>query len=119
MDKTCGMCHFQQTKSVRKSIMNNEAGKIKVITYGWGLNNDDHIHRYGNQAMVDEDGPEPIYGSPEYKAYVKEVVAQHADQIPAELKKIPQADMATLDEFPQQAGRVQLPQKLQCLSYFR
>lgn len=104
MDKTCGMCHFQQTSSVRKSIMNNEAGKIKVITYGWGLDNDDHIHRYGNQAMTDDDGPVPSYGTPEYKAYVKEVVAQHAGQIPSELKKIPQADMATLDEFPEQAG---------------
>lgn len=104
MDKTCGICHYQQTQSIRKSIMSNESGKIKVITYGWGLDNDDHIHRYGNQEMSDDDGPVPIYGTLEYKAYVKAVVTQHRDQIPGELKKIPQVDMDTLNEFPEQAG---------------
>lgn len=104
MDKTCGVCHFQQTQSIRKSIMSTESGKIKVITYGWGLDNDDHLHRYANYDVMDEDGPEPIYGTPAYKEYVKEVVAQHVDQIPSELKKIPQADMVTLDAFPEQAG---------------
>ncbi|UJF25219.1 hypothetical protein L0B52_03455 [Suttonella sp. R2A3] len=104
MDKTCGMCHYQQTQSIRKSIMSNESGKIKVITYGWGVNNDDYLHRYGNQDMQDSDGPTPIYGSPEYKAYVTEIVAQHADRIPSELKKIPQADMSSLEEFPEQAA---------------
>ncbi len=104
MDKTCGQCHYQQTRSIRKSIMSTEAGKIKVITYGWGVDNDDHLHRYGNYDLVDEDGPAPLYGTPEYEAYVREVVAQHGDQIPDKLDKIPQADMATLPGFPEQAA---------------
>lgn len=104
MDKTCGMCHYQQTQSLPKSIMSTESGKIKVITYGWGLDNEDHLHRYGNYDVEDKDGSEPSYGTPAYKEYVKEIVAQHPEQIPSELKKMPQADMATLDEFPEQAG---------------
>ena len=104
MDKACGICHLQQTQSIRKSIMSTEAGKIKVIAYGWGLDNEDHLHRYGNYDVEDEDGSEPSYGTTEYKEYVKELVAQHTGQIPRALEILPQADMATLDKFPEQAG---------------
>ena len=36
IDKTCGACHAEQTSSIAKSMMSTDAGKIKVITYGWG-----------------------------------------------------------------------------------
>lgn len=102
-DKTCGACHPEQTSSVKKSLMNTDAGKIKVITYGWGLNTDDDKHRYANHHTVDGDGFEPIYGTPEYKEYMKELAKQHENQFPKELAKIPQTNQATLKDNPEEA----------------
>ena len=104
IDKTCGACHAEQVASISKSMMSTDAGKIKVITYGWGLDNEDFKHRYANHHTKDEDGFEPIYGSEFYKSYMKELAAQHENQFPAELKKIPKTNFATLKEKPEEAA---------------
>lgn len=102
-DKTCGLCHFEQISSVKKSLMNTDAGKIKVITYGWGFDNDDFIHRYANHKTTDDDGFEPIFGTSEYKDYVKEIINLHKGQFPEKLDKIPQTDLKIIKENPNQA----------------
>lgn len=102
-DKTCGLCHVEQVSSIPKGLMNTDAGKNKVITFGWGVNNDDFKHRYANHDTNDTDGFEPIYGTDEYKAYVAEIVRTHKDQFPSHLAKLPQTDQKTLKENPNQA----------------
>lgn len=103
IDKTCGACHAEQTSSIAKSMMSTDAGKIKVITYGWGFDNEDFKHRYANHHTLDKDGFEPIYGSEIYKSYIKELAAQHKDQFPSELKSIPKTNFAVLNNKPEEA----------------
>ncbi len=68
-----------------------------------GLDNDDFIHRYANHKTTDEDGFEPIFGTSEYKDYVKEIINLHKGQFPEKLDKIPQTDLKTIKENPNQA----------------
>ncbi|MCD8213152.1 MAG: hypothetical protein LUC34_03745 [Campylobacter sp.] len=103
IDKTCGACHQEQVSSIPKSMMSTDAGKIKVITYGWGLDNEDFKHRYANHRTDDKDGFEPIYGSEIYKTYMKELADQHKDQFPAKLDKIPKTDFDALKDKPELA----------------
>lgn len=100
---TCGLCHTAQVSSVPKSMMNTDSGKIKVITYGWGLNTEDHKHRYANHKTIDEDGEEPIYGTKEYKDYVKELISEHKDQFPNMLEAIPKTNLNNLKNAPETA----------------
>lgn len=101
--KTCGTCHPVETSSTRKSMMNSEAGKIKVITYGWGVDNNTFKVKYADANMKDEDGYEPIYGTKEYKAYMQELVRQHLDQFPQALKEIPKTDVKNIGKDPKTA----------------
>lgn len=102
-DKTCGSCHPKEVASTKKSIMNTEAGKIKVITYGWGVDNNSFAVKYGNFTQRDEDGATPIYGTKEYKAYMHEVISQHIDQFPQVLKEIPKTDVKNIAKDPKTA----------------
>ncbi|RAX53999.1 hypothetical protein CCY99_04770 [Helicobacter sp. 16-1353] len=104
IDKTCGLCHMNQVSSVPKSIMSTDAGKIKVITFGWGLDTQDDVHRYANHHTIDSDGNEPIYGSEIYKKYMISLIEQHKNQFADEFKKIPQTNMENLAKNPNTAA---------------
>lgn len=103
VNKTCGACHSEQVSSMPKSMMSTDAGKIKVITYGWGLDNEDFKKRFANHHTVDGDGFEPLYGSDTYKAYMKELAMQHQDHFPSMLNKIPKTNFDTLKDKPEEA----------------
>lgn len=103
IDKTCGTCHPQEASSTPKSLMNTEAGKIKVITSGWGVDNNTFKVKYADRNVSDEDGLEPIYGTPEYKAYMKALIEQHKEKYPEFLKELPRTDLKRLEKNPEEA----------------
>ena len=36
-ENTCGLCHKDHTYNVHRSIMNTDAGKMKAITWSFGI----------------------------------------------------------------------------------
>lgn len=103
-NNTCALCHEDHTYNAHRSIMNTDAGKIKAITWSWGVDTENKDHIYGNTAIDDPDGATPRFGSETYKGYMLEMAEQFPGQFPSELKEIPQADLSTLTEMPEQAA---------------
>lgn len=101
---TCALCHDDHTYNAHRSIMNTDAGKIKSITWSWGIGTENNDHIYGNNAIDDPDGDTPRFGSDIYKGYMREMAELFPGQFPTELKQIPQADLNTLTEMPEQAA---------------
>ena len=102
-DKSCGQCHADYAERLTKSLMNTEAGKLQGNLWSWGVQ-EGHKVIWGNYDLVDEDGPEPIVGSDAYIAYMTEYVAAHPDQMPSEMKQVPQVDVDAISEHPNMAG---------------
>ncbi|RME98823.1 MAG: cytochrome C, partial [Alphaproteobacteria bacterium] len=59
---------------------------------------------WGNYDLKDEDGPEPMVGADEYKDYMIAFVAAHPDQMPSEMKQIPEVDVNQIADHPNLAG---------------
>ena len=102
-EKTCGQCHAGYAERLTKSLMNTEAGKLQGNLWSWGLQ-EDHKVIWGNYDLVDEDGPEPAVGSEAYVEYMTAFVAAHPDQIPSEMKQVPEVDVDAISEHPNMAG---------------
>lgn len=111
-DKSCGQCHDGYAERVKLSLMNTEAGKLQGNLWSWGLQ-EDHKVIWGNYDLVDEDGPEPSVGTDAYKAYMTEYVAMHPDQMPSEMKQVPEVDVAAIPENPNHAGMTYSRQQCQ------
>lgn len=103
-DNTCGICHEDHTYNVHRSIMNTDAGKMKAITWAFGIDTDNKDHIYGDHAIDDPDGSEPRFGSEQYKAYMREMAAQFPGQYPQSLKALPQTSYEKLKELPREAA---------------
>lgn len=103
-DHTCGTCHADHTYNVHRSIMNTDAGKMKAITWSFGIGTENKDHLYANHAIDDPDGAEPRFGSSAYKAYMKEMAAAFPGQYPRALKQIPSASLDQLEAMPEQAA---------------
>ena len=102
-DNTCGQCHAGYAERLTKSLMNTEAGKLQGNLWSWGVQ-EDHKVIWGNYSLVDEDGPEPAVGSDAYIEYMTAFVAAHPDQIPSEMKQVPEVDVDAISEHPNMAG---------------
>ena len=102
-DKTCGLCHAGYAENVKKSLMNTEAGKLQGNLWSWGVQKG-RKSELGNYTTTDADGPIPAIGSPEYKEYMKKFIAAHPDQIPAELKQVPEVDIDKITDHPNLAA---------------
>ncbi|MDH3663695.1 MAG: cytochrome C [Alphaproteobacteria bacterium] len=102
-DNTCGQCHDGYADRLTKSLMNTEAGKLQGNLWSWGLQSD-YKTVWGNYDLIDEDGAEPAVGSPDYIAYMTEMVAAHPDQFPSEMKQISDVDVDQIPEHPNLAG---------------
>ena len=100
---TCGLCHAEYTDTVKKSLMNTEAGKLQGNFWSWGLQ-DDMKHELGNYSIKDEDGPVPVLGSAVYKEYMQQYAAAHPDQMPTELTQVPEVDVNKIPNHPNLAG---------------
>ena len=103
-ENTCGICHADHTYNVHRSLMNTDAGKMKAITWSFGLDTGNKDHKYGDHDMDDPDGRTPRFGTDVYKKYMQEMAAQFPGQYPTELKQIPEVDMERLRSMPEQAA---------------
>lgn len=103
-DNTCGLCHTDHTYNVHRSIMNTDAGKMKAITWSFGIGTENKDHIYADHDIDDPDGTEPRFGSAKYKEYMKEMAAAFPGQYPKELKQVPQVSLAKLNNLPEQAA---------------
>ncbi len=102
-DNSCGQCHAGYAERLSKSLMNTEAGKLQGNLWSWGVQ-EDHKVIWGNYDLVDEDGPEPMVGTDAYIEYMTKFVADHPDQMPSEMKQVPQVDVDAIAEHPNMAG---------------
>ncbi len=102
-DKSCGQCHAGYAERLTKSLMNTEAGKLQGNLWSWGLQ-EDHKVVWGNYDLTDDDGPTPTVGSDAYKAYMTKFVADHPDQMPSEMKQVPEVDVDEIPDHPNLAG---------------
>lgn len=102
-EKICGQCHKEWTYAQHRSIMQTEAGKIQGALWGWGPASTGYAKKYGNYDVTDPDGPEPVFGTPEYKSYVQTLMKKYPDNFPSELKQVPKTNVETLKEKPWEA----------------
>lgn len=103
-DNTCGLCHTDHTYNVHRSIMNTDAGKMKAISWSFGIGTENKDHIYGDHDMDDPDGAAPRFGTDRYKAYMKEMAAAFPGQYPKELKQIPEVSLDKLESMQEQAA---------------
>ncbi len=102
-DKACGQCHQGYASRVMKSLMNTEAGKLQGNLWSWGVQKDRKVV-YGNYAQKDEDGIEPSVGTDTYKKYMVKFAAMNPDQMPTEMKQVPDVDVNQVSKHPNLAG---------------
>lgn len=102
-DKTCGQCHAGYADRLSKSLMNTEAGKLQGNLWSWAVQKDMKVI-WGNYDLKDTDGPTPSIGSEAYLEYMKEFVAAHPDQMPSEMKQVPEVDVDAISKHPNLAG---------------
>ncbi|MDD3742639.1 MAG: hypothetical protein PHX54_03345 [Lentimicrobiaceae bacterium] len=103
-ENTCGQCHEDHSYNVHRSIMNTDAGKMKAITWSFGIGTENKDHIYGDHDMDDPDGDVPRFGSDRYKAYMKDMAVAFPGQYPRKLKQIPEVDLSKLESMPEQAA---------------
>jgi len=102
-DSTCGQCHVAWVYAEHRSIMNTEAGKIQGALWGWGPAGTGYEKRYGNYDIDDPDGPFPIFGTREYKRYIRELMDRFPENYPSQLRQLPTVDLNSIDKNPEQA----------------
>lgn len=100
--RTCGKCHDDHRYNMHRNLMQTEAGKIQGAIWGWGAPNG-YKAIYGNYDIDDPDGAEPRWGSDEYKKYMHNLREAYPDLFPDSLQKLPQADLSSIEEHPEQA----------------
>ena len=103
--RTCGQCHQGYDYRLERALMNTEAGKIQGNLHTWGIPEVfDHNVPWGNYDVKDTDGKTPSVGTPEYKAYMEKMVAEHVKQFPDELKMIPLPSVEEIEADPKLAS---------------
>jgi hypothetical protein len=92
-DRTCGQCHEGYAGRWRKSVMSTEAESIERHLCGpaWKI----RMHRsngtfsFGRYDVEDDDGSEPVAGTPAYKEYMKSLVRRFPELFPTRLHAVP------------------------------
>ena len=102
-DKSCGQCHDGYAERLTKSLMNTEAGKLQGNLWSWGVQEDMKVV-WGNYDLTDEDGPEPAVGTDAYIEYMTAFISAHPDQMPTEMRQVPEVDVDAISEHPNMAG---------------
>ncbi|MDJ0829702.1 MAG: hypothetical protein QNI92_07620 [Desulfobacterales bacterium] len=102
-EKICGQCHKQYTYAQYRSIMQTEAGKINGALWGWGPVSTGYEVRYGNYTIDDPDGPEPVFGTQQYKDYTQALMKAFPNNFPKKLDQVPQTDVERLKDNPAEA----------------
>ena len=83
--------------------MQTEAGKIQGGLWGWGPASTGYAKKYGNYAVDDPDGPEPVFGTTDYKSYTQALMKAHPDNFPTSLMQVPATNVDQLKEKPWEA----------------
>lgn len=102
-DKTCGQCHETHTYNTHRNLMQTEAGKIQGALWGWGASLEGSKVIYGNYDIDDPDGATPSFGTETYKTYMHNLAKKYPDVFPNHLKQLPEADVSSINEHPEQA----------------
>jgi len=102
-DRACGQCHQGYAERLMKSLMNTEAGKLQGNLWSWGVQKDRKAV-WSNYSLKDSDGPEPAVGTDAYKKYMLEYIKAHPDQMPSEMKQVPDVDLNDIPKHPNKAG---------------
>jgi hypothetical protein len=102
-EKTCGLCHKEWVYTMNRSVMQTEAGKIQGALWGWGPVSTGYENRYGNYDIDDPDGSSPVFGTEEYKQYTQELMKKFPNNFPTKLKRLPEVNLDTIKEHPEQA----------------
>lgn len=104
-DKTCGQCHDGYAYRLKRALMNTEAGKIQGNLHTWGLPQvQNHKVPWGNYDVKDTDGPTPQVGTDAYKKYMTAMIKAFPNQLPTELKMLPQPTVDEIEKDPKLAG---------------
>jgi len=111
-EKTCGVCHQGYAERLTKALMTTEAGKLQGNFWVWNLQ-EDYKAYWGNYDVKDDDGPTPSIGTEAYKAYMTSLAKAHPDQIPSELKQVPEVDVHKISSDPKLAGMTYSRQQCQ------
>ena len=104
---SCGQsgCHTDHVYRLERSLMNTEAGKIQGNLHTWGIEEVQYYQvPWGNYDVEDTDGPTPIVGTQAYKDYMIQMISNHPDQFPTELKQVPQPSVEEIEADPKLAG---------------
>lgn len=101
-DKTCGQCHEDHIYTMHRNLMQTEAGKIQGALWGWGAQNGYKVV-YGNYELKDTDGKTPKIGTEKYKEYMLQLMGHNPDAFPDSLLLLPEVNLKTLEEMPEQA----------------
>ena len=102
LERTCGKCHDDHSYNMHRNLMETEAGKIQGAIWGWGAP-DGYQSVYGNYNIDDPDGPEPRWGTDEYKEYMTRLQDEFPNVYVTSLKELPKADMDSIEQHPEQA----------------
>ncbi len=104
-DKTCGQCHADYAYKVERSLMNTEAGKLQGNLHTFGFEEVQFGKvPWGNYDVKDTDGQVPITGTDAYKKYMASMIRNFPNQIPTELKMVPQPSVEEIEKDPKLAG---------------
>ncbi|RLD80724.1 MAG: cytochrome C [Bacteroidetes bacterium] len=100
-DGSCRHCHDEYYYNMHRNLMQTEAGKIQGALWGWGAQTGyDPI--YGNYEISDTNGLTPDVGTPAYKEYMHRLRDKYPANFPEHLALLPEADINTIDEHPEQ-----------------
>ena len=104
-ENTCGQCHTDYAYRLERALMNTEAGKIQGNLHTWGIDEvQNHKVPWGNYDVKDTDGTEPSIGTDAYKKYMQAMIEAFPDQLPQELKMVPQPAVDKIEADPKLAG---------------
>ena len=94
--RSCGQCHDQYAERVRKSAMVTEAGRHRALSQLWGLPPGEKSIVFGNFAIEDEDGAEPVVGTKAYLAYMAALVEKVPNLFVKNLQPLPDGNYQAL-----------------------
>ncbi len=92
-ERSCGQCHEGYAERGRKSVKSTGVGAIErdQCAFAWAnrISDGQGSSRFGLYAMLDEDGPLPVVGTPEYKLVIESLMELEPDLFLREIKALP------------------------------
>ena len=112
-DNTCGVCHIGYGARLRTSLMQTQVGMVQGNFTAWGLTALPGLDGpMGTADFRDEDGAEPVGGTPDYSARMAAMKKEFPRQYPGAIQAIPRPDPAAVEARPELAGA--LYQRREC-----